>query len=66
MSTIVGGLVNLVLLLALMFWPSGDYEVRLRRDAWRSRQKAAHKTGAASVAAARIARATGAEFGRAF
>jgi uncharacterized membrane protein YhaH (DUF805 family) len=54
-GTIVGGLVNLVLLLAMMFWPGGDYADPDRP----SRGATAH-----SLAADRIARATGADYGR--
>jgi hypothetical protein len=63
-STIVGGLVNLILFLALMFWPSGDYESSSFGGTLKKPDKPAQKTDAASVTAARIARATGAEFGR--
>ena len=62
-GTVVGGLVNLALVLALTFWPSGDYE-RPFNDAYRTPDKPAPKPGPTSVAAERIARATGAEFGR--
>jgi uncharacterized membrane protein YhaH (DUF805 family) len=63
-STIVVGLVNLILFLALMFWPSGDYESSSFGGTPKKPDKPAQKTDAASVTAARIARATGAEFGR--
>jgi uncharacterized membrane protein YhaH (DUF805 family) len=62
-GTVVGGLVNLGLVLALTFWPSGDYE-RPFNDAYRTPDKPAPKTSPTSVAAERIARATGAGFGR--
>ena len=64
---VVGGLVNLGLVLALTFWPSGDYE-RPFNDAYRTPDgrspKTSQKPQATSVAAERIARATGADFGR--
>jgi uncharacterized membrane protein YhaH (DUF805 family) len=66
-GTVVGGLVNLGLVLALTFWPSGDYE-RPFNDAYRTPDgrspKTSQKPQATSVAAERIARATGADFGR--
>jgi uncharacterized membrane protein YhaH (DUF805 family) len=62
-GTVVGGLVNLGLILALTFWPSGDYEEPFN-DAYRTPDKPAPKTGATSAAAERIARASGAGFGR--
>jgi uncharacterized membrane protein YhaH (DUF805 family) len=65
-GTIVGGLINFALILALMFWPSGDYEgpdatcgeTRRRPD------ELSTKPRATSVASERIVRATGAGFGR--
>jgi uncharacterized membrane protein YhaH (DUF805 family) len=62
-GTVVGGLVNLALVLALTFWPSGDYE-RPFNDAYRTPGGPASKPAAMSAAAERIARASGAEFGR--
>jgi uncharacterized membrane protein YhaH (DUF805 family) len=66
-GTVVGGLVNLGLVLALTFWPSGDYE-RPFNDAYRTPDgrppRTPQKTQATSVAAERIARAAGADFGR--
>jgi uncharacterized membrane protein YhaH (DUF805 family) len=73
-GTVVGGLVNLGLILALLFWPGGDYE-RPFNDAYRSPDGPAPRTpsgtpsraNAKSVAAERIARASKTEFGnRAF
>ncbi len=66
-QTVVGALVNLGLLLALAFWPSGPAsgstpgfgETRPRRD-----EPPADRSGAPSVPAARMARVAGAEFGR--
>jgi uncharacterized membrane protein YhaH (DUF805 family) len=57
-GTIVGALTNLGLLLALMFWPSGDYESP-GFDAPRG-----NPSRNMDAAAERIARATGAGFGR--
>ena len=57
-GTIVGALTNLGLLLALMFWPSGDYESP-GFDAPRG-----NPSRNTDAAAERIARATGAGFGR--
>jgi len=62
-GTVVGGLINFALILALTFWPSGDYE-RPFNDAYRTPDRPAPRTAATSVAAERIARASGAEFGR--
>jgi hypothetical protein len=65
-GTIVGGLVNLALTLALMFWPSSHYEdqtpdsggsFRMPENPFRGRETA-------SAATARIARVTGGGFGR--
>ena len=61
-GTIIGGLTNLVLFLALMFWPSGDYEEPFN-DAYRTPDRPAPRSDAGSVAADRIARAGRAEFG---
>jgi uncharacterized membrane protein YhaH (DUF805 family) len=61
-QTIVGSLINFALILALMFWPSGDYE-----DPSESQPKPdepSPRPRAASVPAERIARAAGAGFGR--
>jgi uncharacterized membrane protein YhaH (DUF805 family) len=66
-GTVVGGLVNLGLVLALTFWPSGDYE-RPFNDAYRTPDgrppRPPQKPQATSVAAERIARATSGDFGR--
>jgi uncharacterized membrane protein YhaH (DUF805 family) len=65
-GTVVGALTNLALLLALTFWPGGDYE-RPFNDEYRKPDKPAPRIDAKSVAAERIARAGKAEFGnRAF
>jgi uncharacterized membrane protein YhaH (DUF805 family) len=63
-GTIVGALVNLVMLLALMFWPSGDYEGPTFGETPRQPDMPSRTTGATSVAAERIARAAGPGFGR--
>jgi uncharacterized membrane protein YhaH (DUF805 family) len=63
-GTVVGGLINLILFLALMFWPSGDCESSSFGETPRKPEKPSQKTDGASVAAARIARVTDAEFGR--
>ena len=63
-GTVVGALVNLVLLLALMFWPSGDNENPTFGYAPQTPDRPPSRTSAGSVAADRIARATGANFGR--
>jgi uncharacterized membrane protein YhaH (DUF805 family) len=63
-GTIVGALINLALILALMFWPGGDHESPTFGETRRRPGKSPPKTDAASVTAARIARATGAEFSR--
>ena len=62
-GTVVGGLINLLLVLALTFWPSGDCESSSFGETPREPEKPS-KTDATSAAAARIARVTGAEFGR--
>jgi uncharacterized membrane protein YhaH (DUF805 family) len=65
-GTVVGGLVNLALVLALTFWPSGEYE-RPFNDAYRTPDGQVPKPLVRSVAAERLARATRTEFGgRAF
>jgi hypothetical protein len=66
-GTVVGGLVNLGLVLALTFWPSGDFEEPFN-DAYRTPDGRSPRMPSkpTSVAADRIARATGIERGRAF
>lgn len=61
-GTVVGGLVNLGLVLALTFWPSGDDESPFN-EAYRKPDKPSQKPGSGSIAGGRIARATRAEFG---
>jgi uncharacterized membrane protein YhaH (DUF805 family) len=65
-GTVVGGLVNLVMTLALLFWPSGDLDgsapdIREPRQ-WPN--PTPHNGLATPAAAERIARATNGEFGR--
>jgi uncharacterized membrane protein YhaH (DUF805 family) len=63
-GTAVGALVNLALFLALLFWPSGDYESSSPTFGETRRPDPSPRGGGAmSVAAERIARASG-EFGR--
>jgi uncharacterized membrane protein YhaH (DUF805 family) len=61
-ATIVGGLVNFGLLLALTFWPSGNYDCPSETP--RTTDAPSPRPRTASVADARIARASGAQFGR--
>jgi uncharacterized membrane protein YhaH (DUF805 family) len=63
-GTIVGALVNLALLLALTFWPSGDYENPTFGQPPQTPDRPSSRTSAGPVGADRIARATGANFGR--
>jgi uncharacterized membrane protein YhaH (DUF805 family) len=62
-GTAVGALVNLALFLALLFWPSGDYENSPPTFGETRRPDPSPRGGTVSVAAERIARASG-EFGR--
>ena len=63
-GTVVGALVNLALLLALTFWPSGDNENPTFGQPPQTPDRPSSRTSAGSVGADRIARATGANFGR--
>jgi uncharacterized membrane protein YhaH (DUF805 family) len=63
-GTIVGAAVNLVLLLALMFWPSGNPGGAQFGGAGGKPDKPAPATRAPSLAAERLARVSGADFGR--
>jgi uncharacterized membrane protein YhaH (DUF805 family) len=60
-GTIVGGLVNLVLLLAMMFWPGGDHVASASGE---MPDRPSRGVDAHAPTAARIARATGGDFGR--
>ena len=62
-GTAVGALVNLALFLALLFWPSAHEEEAMPPVDEPRRADPARGSGAASVAAERIARAGG-DFGR--
>jgi uncharacterized membrane protein YhaH (DUF805 family) len=63
-GTIVGAAVNLVLLLALMFWPSGDHDGASFGGTAGRPDKPTPAAVTASIAAARLARVSGADFGR--
>ena len=63
-ETVVGALVNLGLILALTFWPSGDYQSPTPTFGEPRGNPPSRRTDTGSVAAARIARASGADFGR--
>jgi uncharacterized membrane protein YhaH (DUF805 family) len=63
-GTVVGALFNVALFLALLFWPSGDYEDPTFDAAPRRPEAPSRGDGAAAVAAARIARGAGSGFGR--
>jgi hypothetical protein len=61
LGTIVGALTNLALLLALLFWPSGDYQSptpTYGEGSWKPDKPSGHQAG--SILADRLARATGA------
>ena len=62
-GTAVGALVNLALFLALLFWPSAHAEDAMPTPSEPRRADPARSSGPASVAAERIARASG-DFGR--
>jgi len=63
-GTAVGALVNLALVLALTFWPSGENENPTYGQTPQMPDRPSSRSPAGSVAADRIARATGANFGR--
>jgi uncharacterized membrane protein YhaH (DUF805 family) len=63
-GTTVGALINTGLVLALMFWPSDEDEGPAFREIPRKPDREPQRSDASSVTAERIARATGAEFGR--
>lgn len=62
-GTAVGALINLALFLALLFWPGAHAEDAMPTSSEPRRADAARSSGPASVAAERIARASG-DFGR--
>lgn len=61
-GTVVGGLVNLVMSLALLFWPSGDPDGSAPDVSWPDPTPRAGRASPAAVE--RIARVTSSEFGR--
>jgi uncharacterized membrane protein YhaH (DUF805 family) len=63
-GTIVGLLFNAGLFLALLFWPSGDYNDPTFDAKPRKQEAPSPGNGAAAVTAARIARGAGPGFGR--
>jgi uncharacterized membrane protein YhaH (DUF805 family) len=63
-GTIVGLLFNSALFLALLFWPSGDYEDPTFDATPRHPETVSRSGGAASVAAVRLGRGAGQGFGR--
>jgi uncharacterized membrane protein YhaH (DUF805 family) len=64
-GTVVGALVNFGLLLALTFWPRGEHEDSTPTfETLRRPDPPPRSRDTASVTAARIARATGSDFGR--
>jgi hypothetical protein len=65
-GTIVGALINLALFLVLLFWPGGDHEHPMPTlgDTRRKPDEPSHRRDTAPASATRIARATGAGFGR--
>jgi|UPI000424B9F4 uncharacterized membrane protein YhaH (DUF805 family) len=65
-GTAVGGLVNLALTLAVLFWPSGHYEAQAPASggSFRMPENALRGRETASATASRIARVANGEFGR--
>jgi uncharacterized membrane protein YhaH (DUF805 family) len=65
-GTAVGGLVNLALTLALLFWPSGHYEDQApgSGESFRNPENPYRGRDTASAATSRIARVANGEFGR--
>ena len=65
-GTIVGGLVNLGLLLALTFWPSGDHDDPAPTSGWTrpTPDNSPRRGSATPIATARIARVTERQVGR--
>jgi uncharacterized membrane protein YhaH (DUF805 family) len=65
-GTIVGVTIQFALIIALMFWPSGGFEAPTSAlgGSQRTPQGPSQRSNATSPSAARMARGTGAEFGR--
>jgi uncharacterized membrane protein YhaH (DUF805 family) len=63
-GTIVGALVNLGLVLALTFWPSGSHETWTPTFDTPAPDAPPRRQDGASLAASRVARVAGGEFGR--
>jgi hypothetical protein len=64
-GTIVGTIINFALLLAVTFWPSGGFEAPSPTSGGSQRTPGpSQRSNASSLPAARMARATGAGFGR--
>jgi uncharacterized membrane protein YhaH (DUF805 family) len=61
-GTVVGGLVNLVMSLAVLFWPSGDFDGSAPDTGWTEPTPRASRATPATVE--RIARVTNGDFGR--
>jgi uncharacterized membrane protein YhaH (DUF805 family) len=62
-GTIVGALMNLGMLLALLFWPGGNHEEPTYGGTPSKPDSSSARADTGAVAAARIARATGTQFG---
>lgn len=62
-GTVVGALVNLGLFLALLFWPGGGYETPTYGGTPSAPERSSARADTRAVDAARIARATGTQFG---
>lgn len=63
-GTIVGALTNLALVLALTFWPGGSHETETFDMPPQTPDATPRRQDGASLAASRIARVAGGEFGR--
>jgi hypothetical protein len=61
--TVVGALVNLGMFLALLFWPGGDYQTPTYGATPSKPDRSSARADTGAVAAARIARASGAQVG---
>jgi uncharacterized membrane protein YhaH (DUF805 family) len=62
-GTVVGALVNLALFLTLLFWPDGDYETPAYGGTSNKPDRSAARPDSGAIAAARLARASGAQAG---